>query len=344
MPREDLLKKLVGIKTDTEWNHHKKMYGSLLDGVFEEDEDARKALLEALRLLQKGKPHLADHLMTRLLLSSCKTDADTAAISFLIGNAAEQAGKTERALHFYTDASLCEPECYAVYLKLAKIAHKEGLFGFAEENYRKAIQSLENGKYEPKTISSVYANLSYCLTMMRRFDEAEDALIQSEILCPVLPERESIAAILHAAEGEREKTERCLALLSQNEKYYIRAKKITETILSGTHPQFSEMKVEDASMDAFWLWFEENFTRYRMIMDLMDDETPPSLIQEEISERLASVFPFSKRRIEVSLYRGEKYTFFFADAYALALEKGLDCLFSRVPASLAEKLRLIRIR
>lgn len=345
MAKEDLMKKIFDLKIDTEWNIYKKIYGKFLDGIFETDINAKKMMTEVLRLIQKENPASAEPLLNELIAKYCQKENDRTVVLFFSGIVAELTGQTERALQFFTNAALLEPEYYAVYLKTAKNAHKEGLYGFAEEYYRKTVKCLENEEYDAKMVASAYANICYCLTMMRRFREAEDALIQSEIHCAALPERESTVAILYAANGDFEKMERSLSILSKNEnsRYYESIRALTERISEGKHPQFSEVMPDEEEMKVFVMWFVENLDRYRQIMDCNDYETSPEAIAKEISLRLKQVFPFYKKEIRVSVYKEDAYTFFFADAYAFSLEKGLEKLFSAVSESIGKDVRLIRM-
>ncbi|MBQ8498049.1 MAG: hypothetical protein IJ489_11440 [Clostridia bacterium] len=345
MAKEDFMKKIFGLKIDAEWNVYKRNYGNLLDGVFETNEDAKKMMVEALRFLQKRNAASAEPLLNDLIAGYCQKDNDRAAVFFFSGIAAELKEQTARALQFFTNAALLEPEYYAVYLKTAKIAHREGLYCFAEEYYRKAIQCLESRGYEAKTVASAYANSCYCLTMMRCFEDADSALVQSALHCADLPERENTAAILYAAKGEYAQMEKCLLALSQNEtsRYYENTKALTERICAGKHPQFSEIVPDEEEIASFALWFAENLDRYRHIMDCNDHETSPEAISKEISARLKMVFPFYKRDIMISVYKDDTYTFFFADAYALSLEKGFEKIFSAVSASIGDDIRLIRM-
>lgn len=338
------LKKTVGAKTDAAWSTHAQVFGPLMEDVFTDNETARVHLIAALNQLSRGDAAGAVKVLENSLKRHCKTDAEKTAWLFFGGLAYEALGQRARASTYWTTALCYGPTFYLVYLKLAKLAHADSLFGFAEQNYKQAIRTLEENPNEPKAghdriLSSAYCNLASALTMMHRFDEAEAALARSEVLYSQMPERESAKAILYAARGEKEKAETAAALFAAVTSPFLadHLKKMTADILAQRHPHFHANDPEMISVYRFWAWFEARFKEYR--------RTPAenqAQFAEEISEKLKSVFPFMERPIEVSVCP-EDHTFFFADYYALTLSCGLETLFKRMPSTLKEDVRLVRI-
>ena len=325
------------MKTDAVWDAHAKVFGSLMRPIFGDDEKARAKLCLALTYLTDAKPKETADVLEKEIKPLCTTDAEMAAYLYFSAVAYEAMKARTRVWTYLTEALTYEPKSFRVYYKAAAYAYADGLFGFAEENYKKAIRFMEEDPSEPvkdyaSFLASAYCKLALSQTMMHRYDDAEKSLARAEEMSAPFTETESAKAILYAARGEKERVKKSLGILCLEDdlSHREKANAITREILFGKHPQFSEIPLNMEDVRHFWAWFAER----------MGDASPS--FAKEISEQLRAVFPFFKKTIEVSV--NEKGNlFFFSDYYAKSISCGLDVLFDEMPDALQGKIRFVKI-
>ena len=331
------IKKAVNIKTDAAWDAHAEVFGSLMRPIFGDDDKARAKLCLALTYLADAKPEAAADVLEQDVKPLCKTDAEMAACLYFSALSYEAMKARTHVWSCLTEALTYAPQSFRVYYKAAAYAYADGLFGFAEENYQKAIRFMEENPSEPakdywKFLATAYCKLALAQTMMHRYGDAERSLARAEEMAAPFTEIESAKAILYAARGEKDRVKKSLGILCLEDdlSHREKANAITREILCGKHPQFSEIPVDPEDIRRFWAWFVER----------MEDASPS--FAKEISKELRRVFPFFKKTIDVSM--NEKgNVFFFSDYYAKSISCGLDLLFGEMPETLHGQIRLMKI-
>lgn len=318
------------------WETHIQAFGQILEPAFVDNYQARLHLTAALNFisnyeLQRGLDKL------QLIENVCSTDADKAAWLFCIGLCMERANRREDMIAYYQEAGKYGHKFYLPYLKTAKAAHNDAVFEIAEENYLKAIQCLRDDKIaEQKNVilGSVYTNYASCLTMMHRYEEAEEALKKSIGILPEQKGRTATEAILAAAKGNTEKAHYYTEVTAaEMPAFYEHTKKIVNEILEKRHPHFSVITLAKGSIDAFWDWFVSNEVILLKKLELNDYDTVFQMIQSKLKE----LFPFMERNLEIGIEpRGKFYQITFADFFMISLEHGYKELIEMAPKSLAE--------
>lgn len=197
------------------WEVHTQAFGPILEPAFVDDVPTRVTLIAALNLISRRevKPGLEK---LQSIKEKCQNRADWAAWLFFVGLCFEMAGIKDQMLKCYENAGEYGHGFYLPYLKLAKAAHSGGEFEKAETWYLKGIDCLKDAD-ETVILGSAYANYGSCLVSMGQLREAEAALMESRKAVPELPGRTATEAILYAFLGDKEKTEKCLALLAKKE-------------------------------------------------------------------------------------------------------------------------------
>lgn len=166
--------------------------------------------------------------------------------------------------------------------------------------------------------------------MMRRFQDARDCLERSKSLNPQMLARLAAEAILAAAEGERETVESLLQQMGQRGIPTTElTASMTERILSGSHPQFSAVDMDEEEIRAFWVWFSE----HRSAMEQSIKQGKEDVLSEEMAERLKRLFPFMERELQFSIEWSHDtgYLLTLRTFYMVALEEGYKQLLSCCP-------------
>lgn len=224
------------------WMIHMNAFQPILEPAFVESYAARVHLTAALNYISRrdSKNGLKK---LRILEKMCVNDADKAAWLFFMGLCFEMIGEEEQTMAYYQQAGEFQHQFYLPYLKVAKSAHNDGMFDVAEEHYWKAIHCFDEKELDHGSkviLASAYTNLASCLTMMHRYEEAEQMIVLSEKTLAKQPGREATKAIIYAALKKEEQV--ATALLALEEEYpsmVSEIKKMTNEILAGTHPQFT---------------------------------------------------------------------------------------------------------
>lgn len=328
----------LGEKAQKSWQIHSATFGPIMENAFIYNLEARAALVDALNKISQGQIDEGVGILDNKVSQCCQTNEDRAAYHFFVGIAYEFLTNIDAALRHWLEASKYEPEFYLLYLKLAKQAHCDAVFEFAEENYIKAIECLNNRKFPTKDhdriISSAYSNLASCLTMMHRYEEALEAFENSEKRYSELPKRNSGKAILFAVLENEQKCKECLRKIKEKESVYLyeNTKTFVEEIFNETHAHFFEVEYDVQKMDLFWKWFVENEEAIRKTYG----KTPTEMQQINlmITSKLKDIFQFMERELEVVVTVTEKFTIVFADFFSMGLHYGYDTLIERCPQKL----------
>ena len=222
------------------WEVHRQAFGPILEPAFTENPQVRILLINALNHISRREIERGMELLKEIH-PHCTCDADKAAWAFFVGLCFEMGGARDKTLEWYEKAGQIGHRFYLPYLKLAKAAHTAAQFEKAKGYYVLAIDCLlemhENDKDE-SIIGSAYTNLTSCLTMLHQYEAAQQSWQQAQQY-PAQPGSDATAAILYAAMGNAEKTAEHIELLKEKFPAWVaQTQKITEQILSGTHPDF----------------------------------------------------------------------------------------------------------
>lgn len=227
---------------------------------------------------------------------------------------------------------------YLPYLRAAKCAHEDAVFEIAEENYIKALDCLGRHQTQDEqylnVLDSVYTNYASCLTMMHRYEEAQDMLKRAEALPVEVSGKESVYAILYAAlgrqDGVRENLDR---LLEKNRKMAEYTKQMTDEILEGDHAHFAAVPARKELMPGFWQWFSENdqWLQHQFQGEKYDD------MLNALSEKLTPIFPFMERDLEFGITtEQDQYVVELGDFFSVSLTEGYKELLEMQPENLRD--------
>ncbi len=319
------------------WKIHTDAFGPILDKAFENDTPSRIHLTAALDFISRRDTEKGIEKL-ELIKSNCSNDADKAAWLFCMGLAYEMAGDKNKMLACYTESGNYNHRFFLPYLKVAKYAHNDGIFLLAEEYYRRALgcfDSIGLSDQSLTVIASVYTNLCSCLTMMHRYDEAEEALLNSVRILPKFPGRSATEAILYAAMRDSEKVSAAIKeLRTEAPAILAQTVKMTSDILSEKHPQFCKLPTEPDMIENFWEWFAQN---QAYMLNMLEDNKIDAVVSM-ITERLFRVFPFMNKIIDIGLeLTDNRYLITFADFFVISLSEGLKELITACPEELLIK-------
>lgn len=326
-------------KTDAAWEDYTNAYGDWMANAFLNQKKEKEQFLQALDSLHKNLPKSAVQILDSELKALCKTAEEKTTWLFFMGIAHEAMEQYAKAFLYFIAATEYEPESFIIQQKLADCAYREGLFGFAEYHYLEAIRLLKDESSPDYPI--LYASLASCFIMMHKYEEAEKALLSAEKTGSQTLEEEQARILLYVVRGEYEKAD-ALFLNNKNiqEDRFFRQQ--IDAIRSGTDEQFCTIDVENSEIKAFWRWFSTHLDHYLSILDA-DQSDEISQMTSEISERLKKVFPFFQRKLNVSAYKNQNYTFFVSDFYAQALSDGLKNLLASMPEKVKERVHWVII-
>ena len=307
---------------------HERAFGPILTPAFKDNAPALVTLCAALNLISAKKTAQAEKKL-KALEAFIKNEADSAMWNFAMALSGEIEGNTAKALFYYANTCETGTDFYLPYLKLAKLIHAQSAFDEAQELYEKAIERLGESEAEKFILASAYANLCSVCTMKHDYVKAEDALRLSCEAYAAYPGREATAAMLYAAMGDAELTERYLSMLREAESpYFEQTKSAAARIMSGEHPHFAAQSVDSDRIDGFWRWFEGR------VKDFDSEEN--EAFAKEISVKLSCIFLFMEASITVRTENSEgRYTVVCEDRYVTALTEGLKTLREAMPESLS---------
>jgi len=318
------------------WEVHRQAFGPILEPAFAENEQARIRLTAALNHISRREVKQGFD-MLQSLKGDCLYDADRAAWFFFMGLCFEMAGEQKQMTACYCKAAEFGHRFYLPYLKVARFAHLQADFDLAEQNYRIGIECLlemDEDERENTVLASAYTNLCSCLTMMHRYDQAEQALSKAAQL-PVQPASAATAAILYAAMGQSDKTALCIAQLEhQRSELAQQTKEMTAQIMAGEHPHFSPVLFENEGIPLFWQWFVRN----EMALYCLPNQEEYRKVYEALAEWMQKLFPFLERQPRLTIRQQEgKWELLLSDRYAVGLNFGFLRLLAARPKELDER-------
>jgi len=318
------------------WQVHMQAFGPILEHAFEGNYQARIHLTAALNHISSR--NLAQGLAKlKLIQKDCITDADKTAFLFFMGVYSEMAGNTEQMIAFYTYANEYGHRFYMPYMKVGKFYLDHHDYGPAFENYQAAIACFSATGLDEKDkliLGSAYTNLASCLTMMHRYDEAEEALSTSRSLYPDAPGRAAVEAVLHALHGDREQVDACLNTLKAHVPAAVDSiRESTEKILEKKDPLFFPFPIPAEKVTAFWDWFRGYSPE---LIGRLDKEEYESALTP-IGETLLAHFPFLEEPLVPGVGRNEKgYVLELRDCYAVAVVALFETLLAACPEEITE--------
>ena len=222
------------------WEIHRQAFGPILEPAFVENPQVRVHLINALNHISRREVQRGMELLQEIR-PHCIYDEDKAAWTFFVGVCYEMSGAKAQMLQWYADAGKFGHRFYMPYMKLAKAAHNGGQFEVACGYYETAVECLlemSEAERSDVILGSAYTNLTSCLTMLHRYDQAQAAWRKAQ-QCPLQPGADATAAILYAAMGDREKTAQHLRALEEKFPVWLsQTRTMTEQILAGQHPDF----------------------------------------------------------------------------------------------------------
>lgn len=226
------------------WETHRQAFGPILEPAFLENQQVRIPLTAALNHISRGEVKRGLEIL-QSLKEHCIYDEDKAAWTFCVGLCFEMAGKTEKMLQWYEDAGKYGHRFYLPYLKIAKAAHQSNHFEKALQYYATAISCLLEMPEEEQDeliLGSAYTNMAACLTMLYRYQEAQQAWHTAE----KYPQQASAAAtgaILYAATGNEGRCNAYIEKLKRTDPALsMKIRILTQQILRGEHPYFQNPK------------------------------------------------------------------------------------------------------
>lgn len=326
------------------WAVHMQAFGPILGPAFEGDYQSRVHLTAALNKLSR-KDLQGGLEKLKLLQDKCETNADKAAFLFFVGLCMELAGDQVQMLAFYQLAGDYNHRFYLPYMKQAKFYESGFLYERAEENYRKAIGCFTGtglSMQDRRILGSAYTSLAACLTMMHRYEEAEDSLSASRQLWPEAPGRSAAEAVLYAALGQQEKMNESLRVLEGHApEAYPSTRDLCGRILDGTEAMFCAVDVEEEKLEGFWNWFLENASFMEARLEDEDDDG----LSEAIGEQLNAAFPFGEKELETRiLLEEDSFRVLLPDYFAVGLTRGYERLLEMRPEELPERWKFEIVR
>jgi len=222
------------------WEVHRQAFGPILEPAFQENQQVRILLINALNRISRREVKEGLELLKQIQ-PFCNYNEDKAAWAFFVGLCFEMAGAKKQMLQWYADAGKFHHRFYLPYLKLAKAAHGDGELLKARNYYVTAIRCLletEDADRDEVILGSACTNLCSCLVMLHQYPEAEAAWLQAQKY-PLQPGAHATAAILYAAMGREAEMLQALEQLRQTQPAMLpQIEEMTRQIRSGTHPDF----------------------------------------------------------------------------------------------------------
>ena len=315
------------------WETHRQAFGPILEPAFQDNPRVRIPLTAALNCISRKDVQKGLEIL-RSIQSQCACDADYAAFAFCVGLAFEMAGNTEKMMRWYLRAGEYGHRFYLPYIKVARVAYEQLSFDLAVRQYAKAIECLSDMREEEKEqsiITSAYVNLCSVLTMMHRYDEAEQAWVTAtQYNVPIASLAN--AAFLYAAKEDREQTEYFLKILKKKlPSVYEQTKEKTDAILEKRAGHFYVIPFEKEKITGFWTWFSKN--QVALTEKLLSEE---AVALDAIAKQLQVVCPLFTVKPKVYARKSENgYLIVFDDLYARTLTAGLAELIASRPKNIS---------
>lgn len=319
------------------WKVHMNAFGPILEPAFAKDSGNRLNLVAALNTISRndyknGKKKLM------AIKKACKTNADKAAWAYFMGLLYERTGDRQQMITHYGVCCSYNHGFYLPYLKLAKCAMEEGIPGIAEDNYRKALNCLNDipagqADQKPQILASTYGNLAGCLMMMRRYDSAAEMLAKAQRMQPENLSLLSTEAMLHAACGRRGEAMDAIALLEKsNAQLAEGSRRVVDTILDGKNSHYCALPAREDLFEDFWRQFTLEADNLKLLYETDEDAKAARILEK----MLAPLFPYPDEPAGFSLKMNAQgqMLLVLTDGYSLSLQEGLKKLLAAAPKEL----------
>ena len=321
------------------WQTHMRVFGPILEPAFAGQYRVRIELTGALNHINRGELKKA-LVKLEALKPNCISPPDYAAWYYFVGLCMELAGRKEEMLYYYQEAGDYGHTYFLPYLKIAKAAHSDAAFASAEMNYKQGVHCLTLNPPDEQNrsiLGSAYTNYASCLTMMHRYEEAEELLRKADDILPEQKGRAAAEAILAAAEGDGERARNAVEKLAADaSSSYETTKVMVERILNKEHPHFTSIEVNPKEVEAFWVWFKKEEAVLQKKLKQEDYQAVLQMLQQKMKE----VFPFMERDPEIGIEpEGSLYKITLADLFVRSLTSGYQELINAMPQSLAAHWR-----
>lgn len=316
------------------WAVHQKAFGPILKPAFQDDFQAKVHLCAALNHISaKELPQAL--LKLNALQKHIHTDADKAAYFYFMGLFCEYAGRFDQMAELYAQANSFGHGFYLPYLKAAKYHLEHCCYDVAADSYHAAIRCFEGADWNDQDrmlLGKSYINLSSCLVMMHRYEEADDALAASRELVPTAPDRAAPEAILHAVRGEQQAAETCLETLkTHGSAAYEAIQKSVANIRASTEHQFFAVPFEAEAISAFWDWFAADAAKLKTKLDKQEYDS----VIAAVGDHLLDTFPFLGGRPYVALGKNDAgYVIQLKDQYSVGITAAYAALLEACPAEI----------
>lgn len=233
----------------------------ILTPAFQKDRYAQLLTLFALDRMERQRLSSARRLLNRLEpLCQKGSDAEQALWLVLGGLYCMQRDDHIAMAEAFDAAAAFNHNYHLPYLLSADFhALNSKLYDTALENYDRAINCIY--QFPPLddekrlVVAQAQAGMALCLTMMHRYDEAQDALRKAESFSDC-EEYLHARALLSAVHGDAEDAAQALAAFKElNPSLHEQAAKHVQLILDGTHIHFNVRPVREELVSGFWQWF-----------------------------------------------------------------------------------------
>ncbi len=321
------------------WDTHSRMFADIMEPAFADDIASRFELAAALNLISSGRFTAATRKLERLL-NACTNGNDFAAVHFFMGVCCEKSGFPDIAAIYYAESAKYEPDFYMVYLMLAKCLHSQRHYDAAAGLYLKTIDAILSkpkkdeipAVREAPLLGSLHGNLASCFIMMRRYDDAEFELYETERYDYAPPQLLVTWATLYAATGRKVQAKDKMAeLKAAAPELEVSSALAIREIIEQKNSHFAPRAIDNEKLKRFWDWFCENAEALKSLAF----GKPSHLLMNEVYEQVSNMFDAIVEKPGFEFGRdGKKASLSFFDNYNLTFELWLGKLIDTVPRSL----------
>ena len=172
-----------------QWQFYLRMFGPILSPAWPDSFTARIHLINALNHIGRQEADQARKLMATLERScGIPGDPERALMHFLTGLLANRMGNDEEAMAAWCACARCNPPFTMPSFKAAVLARESGRYALAADMYRRTLTLPAGAAGQTPGALQIpaesWSGLALCLTMLRLFAEAQQALAIASPLRP----------------------------------------------------------------------------------------------------------------------------------------------------------------
>lgn len=319
------------------WRVHAQAFAPLLDEAFSHSCVARVHLTNALNHLSRREVAPAFEKL-KALEEVCSTDADHAAWCFFVGLGYELLGRAEDMCTFYRQANAYGHGFYMPYMKVAKMAHDDGMHQVAAKDYLTAALLLEKRRDAATTpaLAACYLGCAASHVMMHQLSEAEAFLQRARDTQPDSRGSAGIAALLHAARGEADAAQDMLAAARRKGELAPDLEAMVRGMVQGTHPHFAAQPVLAHRIPLWWQRLAEQLETIERLLRAERGEEVFAMM----SPQLQSIFPTGMDAPDYGLYMGERgLEVTLCHRFSRTLQAGYEALLAACPEELRARVK-----